>query len=125
MEIENAYTRINKFIGKKVPLVPPKLYKGEIMLESKIENKLKREVKRIGGWPLKFTSPGTNGVPDRILLMPGGKAIFVECKAPGEKPRKLQQERIKKLRSLGFKVEIVDSYKAIRKLIQEIGGGQE
>ena len=54
------------------------------MLESVIESRLRQEAKKRGGMALKFVSPGMNGVPDRIVLMPGGKMAFVELKAPGE-----------------------------------------
>lgn len=55
--------------------------------EEVIERHLVNEVKKAGGIAYKFTSPGRRGVPDRIVLLPNGKIIFVECKAPGEKPR--------------------------------------
>ena len=63
---------------------------GESMREKIIEEKLTKAVKQNGGVCWKFTSPGTAGVPDRIVLMPGGRIAFVEVKAPGEKPRPLQ-----------------------------------
>ena len=53
------------------------------ILEKDIEKRLVREVKKLGGLCLKWVSPGNSGVPDRIVLMPGGKAIFVELKRPG------------------------------------------
>jgi hypothetical protein len=78
------------------------------MREKDIEHKLLTEVKAHGGVCWKFTSPGTAGVPDRIILMPGGKIAFVEVKAPGEKPRRLQLVRHRLLRKLGFRVYILD-----------------
>ena len=78
------------------------------MREKDIEHKLLTEVKARGGVCWKFTSPGTSGVPDRIVLMPGGKIAFVEVKAPGEKPRRLQLVRHRLLRKLGFRVYILD-----------------
>ena len=63
------------------------------MLESVIESRLRQEAKKRGGMALKFVSPGMNGVPDRIVLMPGGKMAFVELKAPGKAPRALQEKR--------------------------------
>ena len=60
------------------------------MREKKIETKLSEAVRRRGGLAPKFTSPGFDGMPDRIVLMPGGHMAFVEVKAPGKKPRPLQ-----------------------------------
>lgn len=90
------------------------------MLESKIENKLKIEVKKRGGMALKFVSPGLAGVADRIVLMPKGKVAFVELKAPGKKMRVLQLKRKKQLETLGFKVYLIDSFKAVNDFIQEM-----
>ena len=58
--------------------------------------------KKRKGMALKFVSPGMNGVPDRIVLMPDGKMAFVELKAPGKKPRPLQLKRKRMLERLGF-----------------------
>lgn len=92
------------------------------MREREIERKLKNEVEKAGGLCLKFTSPGFNGVPDRIMLFPKGKITFIELKAPGEKPRPLQTARIQKLRDYGFRVEVIDSKEQIRELVMEIKG---
>ena len=62
-------------------LLPEKV---ESMREKSIEEKLVAAVKAVGGVCWKFTSPGTSGVPDRIVLMPSGRIGFVEVKAPGE-----------------------------------------
>lgn len=77
--------------------------------ENEIEAYLVRQVERFGGRCLKWVSPGCNGVPDRILLYPYGIAAFVETKRPGEKPDKLQLERHKQLRAMGFDVFVVDN----------------
>ena len=68
----------------------------------------------------KFTSPGTAGVPDRLLLLPSGRLAFVEVKAPGEKPRPLQLSRHKLLRRLGFLVYVLDACEDIEKIIWEV-----
>ena len=65
--------------------------------EKELETKLIKAVKKIGGLPLKFVSPGFDGVPDRLILIAFGKVGFVEVKAPGEVPRKLQLKRHAKL----------------------------
>lgn len=90
------------------------------MLESKIENRLKKEVEKIGGLSLKFTSPGMAGVPDRLVLLPKGKIYFIELKAPGKTLRPLQVKRKEQLESLGFKVYLIDSYKKIDRFIQGV-----
>lgn len=78
------------------------------MLERFIEQKLVARVKREGGLCPKFVSPGSDGWPDRLVLMPGGKIAFVELKSTGEKPRPLQVQRHAQLRDLGFLVFVVD-----------------
>ena len=76
--------------------------------ESLIEKHLIAEVKKAGGIAFKFVSPGRRSVPDRIVLLPGGRLVFVECKAPG-KPRTDQLREHERLRALGFTVVVLDS----------------
>lgn len=91
------------------------------MREKTIEQKFVMEVKRVGGGlAVKFTSPGFDGVPDRIALLPGGKMAFVAVKAPGEKPRPLQLARHRLLRQLGFRVYVLDGESQIGGIIDEI-----
>ncbi len=90
------------------------------MREKTIEQKLTAAVKSAGGKALKFASPGFDGMPDRIILMPGGKCGFVEVKAPGEKPRPLQSARHEMLRRLGFRVYVLDSAVQIGGIISDI-----
>ena len=90
------------------------------MREKDIEQKLKMEVNLHDGICWKFVSPGTAGVPDRIILMPKGKIAFVEVKTKGKKPRPLQLARHRLLRKLGFKVYILDDVSQIGGIIDEI-----
>ncbi len=90
------------------------------MEESKIERYLKKQIELLGGLALKFVSPGVSGVPDRIVLLPHGRIIFVELKAPGKKARPIQEYRIKMIRALGFRVEIIDSIEKVDKFIKEL-----
>lgn len=90
------------------------------MREKQIEKKLTTEVKKRGGICPKWVSPGFDGVPDRIVLLPGRKFAFVEVKALGEKPRPLQLSRHKLLRSLGFRVYVLDNESQIGGMIDEI-----
>lgn len=87
------------------------------MEEQKIERRLRKEIELIGGKALKFVSPGVSGVPDRIVLLPGGKVIFIELKAPGKKLKPIQELRKKELEKLGFDYWIVDSYEEIDSLL--------
>lgn len=90
------------------------------MQESKIEKRLKKQIELIGGKALKFVSPGVTGVPDRIVLLPHGKIIFVELKAPGKELRAIQEYRTKELRALGFDVRCIDSIEGVTELIKEV-----
>lgn len=90
------------------------------MQEKQIENKLVREVQKRGGLALKFVSPGVCGVPDRLVLMPYGRAGFVELKAPGKQLRPLQVKRKRQLEALGFLVYCIDDKKMIGEVLNEI-----
>lgn len=89
------------------------------MLEKNIEKIFKNEVEKIGGKAFKFSSPGNNGVPDRIVLYKS-HCYFVELKKPGKKPRKLQKAVIKAFKKLGFKVYVIDSIEKVGDFISEI-----
>ena len=78
------------------------------MKEKQIEQKLVQTVKAQGGICPKLVSPGFDGMPDRMALLPGGRIGFVEVKAPGKEPRKLQMHRHEQLRLLGQKVYVLD-----------------
>ena len=90
------------------------------MREKEIEKKLILAVKQAGGICPKLTSPGFDGMPDRMVLLPDGHIGFVEVKAPGEKPRPLQLSRHRLLRRLGFKVYVLDDEKQIGGIVDEI-----
>ena len=90
------------------------------MEEKKIEHKLARMVRSRGGICPKFVSPGMDGMPDRIVLLPNGCVAFVEVKAPGKKPRPLQVQRHKALKALGFKVYVLDGEDQIGGILDDI-----
>ena len=90
------------------------------MRERKIEQRLVEEVKKRGGICPKFTSPGTDGMPDRIILLPNGRMAFVEVKAPGKKPRPLQLSRHELLRRLGFQVYVLDGEEQIGEILEGV-----
>ena len=93
------------------------------MREKQIEHTLVMAVKAAGGMCPKLVSPGTDGMPDRMILLPKGHIGFVEVKAPGKKPRPLQERRHKQLRELGFKVFILDGREQISEILKEVGHG--
>ena len=92
------------------------------MREKVIEHALVMETKSRGGIAPKFTSQGFDGMPDRLVLLPSGRMGFVELKAPGKKPRALQEARHRLLRRLGFKVYVIDDTRQIAVVLKEIGG---
>ena len=90
------------------------------MREKSIESKLTAEVRRLGGLAPKFVSPGLDGVPDRLILLPGGKVAFAELKAPSKTLRPLQAVRKRQLEALGFRVFVIDSIEQIGGVLNEL-----
>ncbi len=86
-------------------------------MEKEIEQYLVRLVKAQGGFAFKFISTNHAGVPDRIVLLPQGKLIFVELKSKGKHPSKLQTVMFQKMEALGFPVHIIDSKEKAKELI--------
>lgn len=91
-----------------------------IYTERMIEQRLVTAVKGRGGIAPKFMSPGFAGMPDRLVLLPGGVFAFAELKAPGMKPRPLQVARHEMLRQMGFKVYVIDGVEQIGGMIDEL-----
>ncbi len=80
------------------------------MLEKDIEKYVCDWAKRmLGAWCIKLTPRGFRGLPDRMMLFPGGRVCFIEFKAPGKVPRPLQWVVINKLRKYGFHVIVCDN----------------
>lgn len=90
------------------------------ILEKDIEKRLVREVKKLGGLCLKWVSPGNSGVPDRIVLMPSGKAIFVELKRPGGREGALQRYWKVTLEALGFGCYTIYDYTEMQETLGEL-----
>lgn len=89
------------------------------MLEKDIESKLRNPIRKLGGLCLKFETPGFTGVPDRILLLPGARAVFVETKKPGKKERRRQEYVQEQIRALGFTVySTVDSAAKVNAIVE-------
>jgi hypothetical protein len=90
------------------------------MKENHIEQKLVKAVKNMGGIAPKFVSSSYDGLPDRLVLLPGGRLAFVELKAPGKRLRPLQEKRKRQLEALGFWVYCIDSPEQIGEILDEI-----
>lgn len=88
-----------------------------MLSEKQIEKKLVKAVKQRGGLAPKLISPGMDGMPDRMVLLPGECILFVEVKAPGRKPRPLQVLRHRQLTELGFEVYVLDDPNQIPEIL--------
>ena len=90
------------------------------MREKQIESKLVKAVRNVGGMCPKLVSPGTDGMPDSLVLLPGCCIGFVEVKAPGKEPRPLQTQRHRQLRALGFPVFVLDDPEQVPQIVKEV-----
>jgi hypothetical protein len=88
--------------------------------EKTIEKELCRQVKAIGGECRKWVSPGCTGVPDRIVVLPGGRVHFVELKAPGRSEKPRQKTVIRELQKLGCSVQKIDSLEGVSLFIETV-----
>lgn len=94
----------------------------EIESEKYLERLLKNTVEgTMQGLCLKLLSQHTIGLPDRLCLLPKGRAFFVEVKTTGKKPRKIQEFIHKRLRSLGFRVYVLDSSPVLHTILSDHG----
>lgn len=76
-------------------------------MEKDIERWLGNQLKKMGCIYMKFVSPGNDGVPDRIIVLPGGGVIFVELKDTTGKLMANQRVQISRLRKQGALVFVV------------------
>ena len=90
------------------------------MREKIVEEHLVKAVRLMGGLSPNFDSPGFDGVPDRLLLLPNGRMAFAELKAPGKQLRPLQKRRKRQLETLGFRVYVIDSTDQIGGVLSEL-----
>lgn len=95
------------------------------MKESQIERRLVEGVKRLGGMCLKFVSPGTLGVPDRIIITAKGRVIFVELKTETGRLTKIQRYVIGEMQKRGADARVVKGIDEVKELLVEIEGGDE
>lgn len=89
--------------------------------EDYVEKYLMKQCKRRDFGCLKFTSPGTNGVPDRIIIA-NGRIVFVETKRAGGKLRRLQEEITAEMRRQGADVRVADTRELVDEILEEIAG---
>lgn len=89
-------------------------------MEKAVEQYLRTQVKKAGGLALKLVCPGFTGVPDRLILMPGGRVYFAETKDKGKAPRPRQRRVHRMLRDLGFTVFVPDSKAAVDHMMERI-----
>lgn len=92
------------------------------MRESTVEDYLVRQVKKCGGEVRKVRWIGRKNAPDRRIFFPGC-ALWVEVKAPGEKPTRAQAREHARLRYWGDRVEVIDSKDGVDDLLFSLIGG--
>ena len=92
------------------------------MLEKQIERRLAEGVKKLGGMCFKFISPGTQGVPDRIIITAQGRIIFAELKTEQGVLSKIQQYVIEQMRLRHADVRVLYGLAQVKELLAEIGG---
>ena len=92
------------------------------MNESAIERRLVDGVKKLGGMCVKFVSPGTPGVPDRIIITATGRIIFAELKTETGRLAKIQRYTIEQMQKRGADVRVVKGLDEVKQLLAEIGG---
>jgi hypothetical protein len=93
------------------------------MRESRVEKVLGWEAKRLGGWSIKLL-PSVSGLPDRMVLLPGGRVIFIELKSPTGTVKPHQTVIHNRLRRLGFEVLVLNTTEAVREWAKQIGASR-
>lgn len=90
------------------------------MRESAVERRLTEMLRKRGALCLKFVSPGNPGVPDRIVLLPGGRVIFTELKVQDGRTGALQERQIARMRGLGADVRVLKGVEQVRGFVEEV-----
>lgn len=94
------------------------------MTEKEIEKILVSEVKKLGGRAYKWVSPGNDGVPDRIVILPGEVPYFVELKTDKGRLTPLQKVQIERLEKMGQRVFVAKGIDGVSQFFQDIGHGE-
>ena len=90
------------------------------MRERDIEKELVTAVRKMGGEAFKWVSPGNDGVPDRIVMLPGGRLIFVELKADRGRLEPIQKVQIRRIEKLGQEVRVVRGMDGLEEFLHEV-----
>lgn len=93
------------------------------MRESTIEARLVKEVKKRGGLCYKFVSPGSPGVPDRIIILPGGRTVYVELKTEIGRLANVQKWQIDELKKRGAEVRVLKGMDQVLAFLKEVDDG--
>lgn len=91
-----------------------------MLSEKNIERHLTNGVKKLGGMCLKFVSPSTSGVPDRIIILPNGRIIFAEIKTDEGKLSKIQEYVIDEMKKRGADVRVLYGLKDVKSFMEEM-----
>ena len=90
------------------------------MVESEVEKAIRLYAESKGCLFWKFTSPGTKGVMDRLVIAPGNRSALLEVKRPGKKPYPIQLKRKREVEERGMMVDWVDNIEAGKKFIDDL-----
>ena len=90
------------------------------MKESKIESRLVQMVRERGGLCYKFVSPGNPGVPDRIVITPGGRTVYVELKTEIGRLAAIQQWQLEEMRKRGADVRVLKGLEQVKAFVEEV-----
>lgn len=90
------------------------------MRESSIESKLVRMVRERGGLCFKFVSPGNPGVPDRIVITPTGRTVYVELKTEVGRLAAIQKWQHEELRKRGADVRTLKGLEQVKAFVEEV-----
>lgn len=90
------------------------------MRESGIESKLVRMVRERGGLCFKFVSPGNPGVPDRIVITPAGRTVYVELKTEVGRLAAIQKWQHEELRKRGADVRTLKGLEQVKAFVEEV-----
>ena len=89
------------------------------MREREVEKILVDGIRKLGGRAFKWVSPGNDGVPDRIVVLPGYPAVFVELKTITGRLTSLQRVQLKRLKDMGQAVRVLHGEHEVKLFLEE------